>query len=190
MPPDERILVIPAATVEPFHGFRPADASQLARLLEHQSFHPRSAMETDPAWKQLIPYVLLRAGGRYFHYRRGAAGTEKRLTAKHSLGLGGHVADVDATYDAGMRRELREEVTLPQVLRETFLGLLNDDATPVGRVHLGVVHLFDLASEEVTANEAAIADGGFATLAELSAERDAYETWSQFALDWLAAQSP
>src|SRR5262245_55932275 len=95
---DERVLVIPTAVFHQaglFQGFRPldGDAAYLARLLDpaHLSFLPRSRAEHDPSFKQLIPYVVLRWGDEAFHYTRGAAGTETRLQALRSIGVGGHI---------------------------------------------------------------------------------------------------
>ncbi len=196
MPTSERVLCIPRSQLDAagtFHGYRPADDA-FARVLLNPagfSFRPRSEVETDPSYKQLIPYVVLRCGGRVFHYRRGGSGTEKRLHAKRSIGIGGHIADTDAAgpgdaYTAGMVRELHEEVLIGPHTAGAVFGFINDDRTPVGEVHLGVVHLFDLHEPNVSAREAAIADGGFASVAELLALADEFETWSQFVLESVA----
>src|SRR5436309_10680442 len=115
---DEHVLVIPAATLDrlgPFHGFRADPGHRLADLLDPagMEFRPRAAVETDPSYKQLIPYVVLRWRDRLFHYTRGAAGGEARLRAKRSVGVGGHISAADAAgsddpYRAGMGRELTE----------------------------------------------------------------------------------
>ena len=195
MPTDERVLVIPAAhfrAAGAFHGFRRADAAYRAAILDPAAFafRPRSEVETDPAFKQLIPYVVLRCGDDLFHYRRGAAGTETRLAALRSVGIGGHVSEADAAggdaYRAGMWRELGEEIALDAGHGERLLGFINDDRTPVGRVHLGVVHVLDLDRPSATPKEAAIADAGFAPLADLLARAGEFETWSQFVLAELA----
>jgi predicted NUDIX family phosphoesterase len=196
MPTDERVLVIPTdhlRRVGLFHGFRPADESFQPALLDPAvfEFRPRWEVETDPSFKQLIPYVVLRCGGDLFHYRRGASGTEKRLAALRSVGIGGHVSEADAAggddpYRTGMRRELDEEVAIGCGFRERLLGFINDDRTFVGSVHLGVVHLFDLDRASAVPREDALADAGFAPLADLLAARDEFETWSQFVLDELA----
>jgi predicted NUDIX family phosphoesterase len=196
MPADERVLCVPTAhfrAVGYFHGFRPADPAYRAALLDPAqfSFRPRSEVETDPGFKQLIPYVVLRYGDAVFHYRRGVAGTEARLRAKRSVGIGGHISDADASgpgdpYRTGMLRELHEEVAVESPWTEAGGGFINDDSTPVGSVHLGVVHVFDLDRPAVAPREAGIADSGFAPLAELLADRDGFETWSGFVLDELA----
>jgi predicted NUDIX family phosphoesterase len=195
MPSDERVLVIPTARFRAaglFQGFRAANETFRAAILDPAafSFRPRSEVETDPELKQLIPYVLLRCGGELFHYRRGAGGGEKRLTAKRSVGIGGHISEADAAgpgdlYRNGMQRELTEEVAIESAYTERLLGFINDDSTLVGSVHLGIVHLFELELPRAVPREAGLAEPGFAPLAELLNQRDEFETWSQFAMEAL-----
>ena len=192
MPTDERVLVIPTERFRAagyFHGFRPADEAFRAAVLDPAafSFRPRSEVETDPNFKQLIPYIVLKCRSELFHYRRGKAGTEKRLEALRSVGIGGHISEADAAggddpYRTGMMRELTEEVDIRCDFAERFLGFINDDRTFVGSVHLGVVHLLELATPDVRSREDALADAGFAPLAELVARSAEFETWSQFVL--------
>jgi len=194
---DEHVLVIPAARLErlgPFRGFRADPGHRLADLLDPAGLHfrPRAAVETDPSYKQLIPYVVLRCGDRLFHYTRGAAGGEARLRAKRSVGVGGHISAADAAgagdpYRAGMLRELAEEVEVASPYTERVLGLVYDPSTPVGEVHLGVVHLLTLERPAVRPREAGLTDAGFAPLPELWEQRAAFETWSQLVLNDLVS---
>jgi predicted NUDIX family phosphoesterase len=197
VPTDERVLVIPEdhfRRVGFFRGFRPADDAYRAALLAPAafSFRPRRDVETDPSFKQLIPYVVMRSGDRLFHYRRGKAGTETRLTALRSVGVGGHISEADAVgegsaYRNGMLREVAEEVTIGCPYAEQGFGFIYDDSTPVGSVHLGVVHVFELESPMVIPREVALADAGFAPLAELVRVSNQFETWSQFVLKALSS---
>ena len=88
-----------------------------------------------------------------------------------------------------MRREIAEEVFLESEYRQTCVGLINDDLTDVGKVHLGIVHLFELDAPQVRPREQSIIQTGFATPADLARERDQFETWSQICLDHLFAAS-
>jgi predicted NUDIX family phosphoesterase len=192
MPLDEKVLVIGAERFRDlgsFHGFRPADAAYQHALLDSKAFEflPRFQVESDPNFKQLIPYIVLKYQDRLFHYRRGSMGTEKRLQALRSIGIGGHISSEDVRggedlYRTGMLRELREEVTISAGWTEQLLGFINDDRTPVGRVHLGVVHLFELAQPDVFAQEEAIAEGAIDSLEKLVGRMEEFETWSQFVL--------
>jgi predicted NUDIX family phosphoesterase len=191
----EQVLVVPTAVLHEvgvFQGFCPEVERYLPRLLApaRLRYLPRPEAEHDPAWKQLIPYIVLRCGELVFHYRRGQAGNEARLRARRSLGVGGHISARDAAgaadaYRAGMLRELEEEVVLEGPFRERCAGLINDDRTPVGQVHLGIVHILDLEAPRARCRDGALTEAGFAPLAELRQARDEFETWSQFLLDAL-----
>ncbi len=193
---DEEVLVIPAAhfrSVGEFHGFRPADADSIRRLMNPQvmTFLPRQQAETNPDYKQLIPYVVLASQGEIFHYNRGIQGTETRLQSLRSIGIGGHITKQDQNetgdlYRMGMLRELNEEVEILTPYQEEFLGFIYDGRTEVGQVHIGVVHLLELEERLAFAKEEGISESGFAPLKELLKYRDQFETWSQFALDEIA----
>lgn len=196
---EEQILVIPAATVEAIgsiEGFEPDVERFLQPILasDRLAFRPRGAMEQDPSFKQLIPYVILQfnaaEGPQLFVYTRGSGQGERRLHARRSIGIGGHISAEDAAggsdpYRTGMQRELEEEVRIEGDYEESCVGLIYDPSTEVGRVHLGVVHRFLLTSPSVQPNEEDLCDAGFLPLAEVRAQRDALETWSQLCLDYL-----
>lgn len=191
----ERVLVVPTAVLHDagiFQGFSPRVDHYLPRLLDPAglSYRPRSEVETDPSFKQIIPYVVLRWRDQVFHYTRGKKATETRLQALRSIGVGGHISATDANlfdspYREALFREVAEEVTVATTFQERCLGLINDDATPVGQVHLGIVHVFDLAEPRVERREQALTRSGFAAVSELRGRRSEFETWSQFVLDVL-----
>ena len=165
--------------------------SILAR--EHNFFVPRSRAEQDPGCKQLIPYVILTHAGRVLHYVRGKKGGEQRLVAKGSIGIGGHLNDLDEnlfsydehSYQAGVRREVEEELLVQTGYRNHVRALLNDDSTEVGRVHLGIVHVFELETAQVSKREAVITQLEFLSTDELCARHGQLETWSQLCVDQL-----
>lgn len=191
----EHVMVVPTLLFRElgyFQGFSRNVDQYLSTLLDpnYTSYLPRDSVEQDPSYKQLIPYCVFRFEGQVFHYRRGAAGGEGRLKSKRSIGIGGHISSVDhsdhgCAYSEGMRREIEEEVFLETSYQEHCVGLINDDLTDVGRVHLGVVHVFDLDEPKVRPREESIIDTGFAAPAELRQDRDVFESWSQICLDHL-----
>ncbi len=197
----ERVLVVPTELFHQlgyFEGFTANVGGYLEELLspEHTSYRPRSEMEEDPGYKQLIPYVIFRyadESGRasLFRYTRGTGQGEQRLHSKHSVGIGGHISSDDADeinpYDEGMRRELVEEVFIETKYNEQCVGLINDDQTEVGKVHLGVVHIFDVESPEVRPRESEIEDARFVPVDELLSDLDGFESWSQICLEALFA---
>lgn len=196
----EHVLVIPRAlfnTLGSFQGFQPGAERYLHAMLAPGAnfFMERPSAEQDPTHKQLIPYSIFHHSGRYLCYQRGGSSGEKRLVAKRSLGIGGHINPVDQARDGmgetmyfnSLERELAEELVLQGTHSQRVIGLINDDSSEVGSVHLGVVHLFDLSDAGVSSNEDAIQDLRFLTLEELRARREELETWSQICLDHLPA---
>jgi predicted NUDIX family phosphoesterase len=202
--PVERILVVPTELFHRlgyFQGFSREIDRYLAELFSPQniSFRPRPEMEHDPSFKQLIPYVIFRhgdgAGGvSVFQYTRGSGQGEGRLHRKRSVGIGGHISAVDAgadgagnPYGEGMRRELDEEVEINTPYESRCVGLINDDQTEVGRVHLGVVHVLDVCSPAVCPREPDIVECGFRPVKEILADMEGFETWSQICMRALFA---
>ena len=197
--PVEQVLVIPTAVfheIGHFQGFCGDVDRYLNVVLDpiHASYRPRDEMEQDPSFKQLIPYCIFRCEGQIFSYCRGTDQGESRLHAKRSVGVGGHVSTLDlngegSPYAEGMKREIDEEIHLDAPASERCVGLINDDLTEVGKVHLGIVHIFDLEAPKVTPREKSMIDAGFASPEELVRELDGFETWSQICLKSLFSPS-
>jgi predicted NUDIX family phosphoesterase len=125
-----------------------------------------------------------------FQYTRGKGQGEGRLHSKKSVGIGGHISLEDSTaeasaYEEGMRRELAEEVAIDTAYQATCAGLINDDESEVGKVHLGVVHIFDVDSPDVRPLETDICEAGFRPLDEIMADTSGFETWSSICLEAL-----
>ena len=198
----ERVLVVPTELFHDlgyFQGFCSEPERYLDELLnpEHTSYRARGQLEQDPSFKQLIPYVLFRhvdAKGlqTVFQYTRGRGQGEGRLHAKRSVGVGGHISAIDAQADSaanpyleGMRRELQEEVHIESDYTDRCVGLINDDQTEVGKVHLGIVHIFDVQEPAVRPRETEIIDAGFQNVDALLADLSGFESWSQICLQAL-----
>jgi predicted NUDIX family phosphoesterase len=201
----EQVLVVPTSLFHElghFQGFSSDADRYLEELLspEHTSYRPRDEMEEDACFKQLIPYVIFQyvdsdGAVSVFQYTRGKGQGEKRLHAKRSVGIGGHISSDDEQsegdlnpYQEGMQRELSEEVAINCEYTERMVGLINDDETEVGKVHLGVVHIFDVESPNVDPREDEIIETGFRPVGELLEELDGFETWSQICLRALFGQ--
>src|SRR5213076_3305218 len=196
--PGENVLVIRRNLFEQlgsFQGLNFGTEKYLNVLLSRGSnfFFPRAQAENDSAYKQIIPYVLLAFQDRVLHYVRGKKAGEQRLVAKGSIGIGGHMNEGDESlfawdeqaYRAGVEREVNEEIKIDSQFEDRIVALLNDDVTDVGRVHLGIVHVFKLAEPKVKKREAMITNVAFLTKPELMARRESLETWSQICVDSL-----
>jgi len=160
------------------------------------SFMLRSQAETDPAYKQLIPYVIMTHDGKYLSYVRGRRAGESRLVGNRSIGIGGHINPVDdelplfsvdfrETYLTAFEREVAEEVSVEANHTDRIVALLNDESNEVGQVHLGIVHYWTLDSSKVGKREQMITQMTFMSIDELQDVRDSLETWSQLCLDSL-----
>jgi predicted NUDIX family phosphoesterase len=196
--PIENVLVIRRSLFDElgnFQGLNFEPEKYLKAILSRGSnfFIPRPEAETNPAYKQIIPYALIAFGEKVLHYVRGKKAGEQRLVAKGSIGIGGHMNETDESlfaldehaYRAGVEREVNEEIKIETPFEDRIVALLNDDSTEVGCVHLGIVHIFKLKEPNVQKREAMITGLTFLTKEELVARRESLETWSQICLDSL-----
>jgi predicted NUDIX family phosphoesterase len=188
-PAVEQVYVVPRAAViagDGWLGIRTDDTDRLLETIRAAGrFGPRPAMEVDPDFKQVIPYLVLRDGPRWFLMRRTRAGGDARLHDRWSIGIGGHLNPGDGDIAGGLAREWAEEVVADFVPVPRFVGLLNDDTTEVGRVHLGAVFEADAQGRTVTVRETDKLSGQFVPAADVRAVRDRLETWSRIAFDLL-----
>lgn len=202
---NEEILVIQRYAFQDvcgeIHGLRVTNRGEdeLRELLASAkpTYVLRDPAETDTTLKQLIPYVVFRAGSEhgpvFFTYERTKKSGESRLHSKVSLGVGGHINPADgettesfAAFQQAMFREIGEEVDInTSLVSQSYLGLLNDDSDTVGQVHLGVVYLIHLSMPMLQLRENAANNGQFRTLRQLIEIRDRLENWSQMVLDVL-----
>lgn len=191
----ERVLVVPSAELDRlgrFQGFSP-DADRYLRTLlvpELARFLPRSEVEDDPSYKQIIAYVVFRCADSVFCYTRGKSQGEARLHRLRSIGVGGHVDESDAdgratfeAYEMAMNREINEEIALNSQGDVRLVGLINDDSSPVGQVHLGAVHLYELEQPLIQPREEGLAEAEFISIADLIQNRVQFETWSQICIE-------
>jgi len=151
----------------------------------------RNDAEQDKNYKQLIPYVLVICHDKILRYRRGRGGQETRLHGLYSVGIGGHISEEDhglfssgPGYQEGMRRELMEEVAIDEI-KEAVVAVINDDSTEVGQVHFGVVHVLQVADEQVAGRRSGIVAPEFVSITEAVKNAANYESWSRFCLEQL-----
>jgi len=196
--PEENILVIRRSLFDElgaFQGLNFEPEKYLKAILSRGSnfFIPRADAENNPGYKQIIPYALIAFQNTVLYYVRGKKAGEQRLIAKGSIGIGGHMNETDESlfamdeqaYRAGVEREVNEEIKIDTLFEDRIVALLNDDSTEVGRVHLGIVHIFKLEAPKVQKREAMITGLTFLAKDELIARRASLETWSQICVDSL-----
>ncbi len=183
----ERVLVVPRGTIMPdgsWHGLRLAGLEAALRTTRESGvFEPRDMVEQDPGLKQVIPYVVVRDGRRIFLMRRTRAGGDARLHDRYSIGVGGHLNPGDADLAGGLLREWAEELLADFEPVFEPLGLINDDTTAVGSVHLGFVFMVDAAGRSVEVRETDKLRGWFADVDEVRSVYEDLESWSQIVFD-------
>ncbi len=158
------------------------------------AFIDRPKAENDPSLKQIIPYILLQTSDRKKTAVYSRNGSEKRLHDLQSIGIGGHINPVDLKHNtdnfkqilmSGMHRELEEELELrPQNELPDFVGIISEDITDVGKVHLGAVFriLTDHPEKFIPGEELFNFQWvGTNSLAELN-----LELWSELALELIS----
>ena len=158
----------------------------LDAIADHHFFIDRPTAEKSPQYKQIIPYVLIRRGDSWFLLQRTQKQTEARLHHKLSLGIGGHINPDTPDLIDGLQKELEEEVGVEGDYELSFVGILNDDTTEVGSVHLGAVFVLDTASE-VNVRETEKMTGRWIAQSELPPLREQMETWTQIVYDHFIA---
>jgi len=194
---DEQILVVRRThlfsemMMPAWHGLRQVDFEHYLHIINHKKeFHPRSIMETDPLYKQIIPYLIFENDKNYFLMQRQSTASETRLRNKLTLGIGGHIrqediAKKDCLFSWAVR-EFHEEVDYAGSLAVKPLGIINDDSNDVGKVHIGFVFLLTGDTPHI-AVKSELKSGVLMSLDECIAQRESMESWSQFVVDFLQA---
>jgi predicted NUDIX family phosphoesterase len=200
MAQEERVLVVERKVVERVGIFNGLvfDADRYLREIFFPGvprFMNRSQAETNPDYKQLIPYVIMSCDGKYLSYVRGKRAGETRLVGHRSIGIGGHInpsddlpllnTDFIETYLAAVDREVAEEVSVDTRYTNHIVALINDESNEVGSVHLGIVHYWVLDAPNVNKREQMITQMAFMTPPELEKVKDSLETWSGICVDHL-----
>lgn len=190
-PQDEMILVVKRNELFPLVAWQGLQEVKNDYFLDivrtKHEFQPRSLMEQDPTYKQIIPYLIFNYQDTYFLMQRQAKATETRLKNKYSLGIGGHIRaeDIQGNDIAGWaRREFKEEIEYNGTYSVSLIGILNDDSNPVGQVHIGFVYLLTGDSPDIKVKEE-LKSGQLTTLDECYTRYDDLESWSQIVLEYL-----
>lgn len=158
----------------------------------------RATCEKDTSLLQIIPYVVLMSdistNPRMFVYQRGKGSGEKRLTAKWSIGVGGHIEEAVKDTDflrhviaRCINRELVEEVGISFPEHDVYTALDNcyviqNCKSDVDKVHLGLICLMFLPDQSVGALEKDIVENGSWKTTEEIKQLD-LEEWSKIYLD-------
>lgn len=182
------------------HGFEALSPHELESryldcITERGFFVERREAELSSEWKQVIPYCVVRWEASFLVLQRLRAQSESRLHGLLSLGVGGHINPVDQrpTSDIVLNaawREIREEITVHEARPLEAVGIINDDSTEVGSVHVGIVFSLLAQGPEPAVLEQMKHKARLTPLAELQkmcSDLRRFETWTAEILavpDW------
>ena len=168
---DEQILVVKRKNLFDneknfFNGFLNIENEKVKNIIENFKNYEvkrRGNMENDFSYKQLIGYTIIKDKntGEILVYTRLSGGGEGRLHGKSSVGVGGHMHDVENKnildiVKINAAREIEEEIgiNISLVINNIRLvGLINDDNTEVGKVHIGLVYIVEIDKKNVIEKE-------------------------------------
>jgi len=174
-------------------GLIKENSEVLKRIVQNGQFLRRSELEEDPSFKQIIPYAIITNKDSFYLFKRTSGQAEKRLHNKFSLGVGGHMNPHNSMESKEqylideLKRELYEEVRLLNgclIEDIEFIGFINDDTIPVGRVHIGLLYNIHVSNKEVYINETDKMTADWIDKSDLPEFYEGMETWSKIAYDF------
>jgi predicted NUDIX family phosphoesterase len=195
----ERVLVVPTKDILST-GITMTYSQFIDILLNKGSYIDRDKAEKDDSFLQIIPYCVVyrfttsMLEPSIFMYQRLKGGSEARLHAKYSIGIGGHIdetrdgADItSSTLVKSALAEVREEIGdkyiyPPSVTSRPFL--IYDNSNEVGRVHLGVLMKALSRSDHIEPLEVNKISGRMVSLSSILKDYSTnLENWSTRAIE-------
>lgn len=157
-------------------------------VLKNYSFLDRDIAEHDYDYRQIIPYIVVRKDDSFLLLKRLNKQTEKRLHGKSSLGVGGHInPDSSEKYEniimSGLYKELNEEISIKEPFKLTFSGIINNQTSDVGKVHVGFLYILEASSLDFEVLEKEKMTGEWIKKEQLSEYYEYLEGWSQIVFD-------
>jgi len=184
-------------------GIIKGNSEVLRRIVQNGLFLRRNELEEDPSFKQIIPYAIIsnkepeRGGVRqsqsFYLFRRTSGQKENRLHNKFSLGVGGHMnpsgsmVSIEQYLIDELKRELYEEVKLLNgcfIEGIEFIGFINDDTIPVGRVHIGLLYNIHVSNKEVYVKETEKMTADWIDKTNLAEFYKGMESWTKITFDF------
>jgi predicted NUDIX family phosphoesterase len=94
---NEQILVVARENLKlDWQGLKTNNLADYLEIIKNQrEFKARGLMEQDENYKQIIPYMIFKFEEQLFLMQRATQASEERLKNKFTLGIGGHVRELD-----------------------------------------------------------------------------------------------
>ncbi len=139
-------------------GFTPfTSPDQYHELLSNSIIKERGPLETDPSYKQIIPYMVGKFGDEILFYIRTDKGGDSRLHRKMSIGVGGHIEPQDLgageAIEKALRREVKEELPDNELMELNPLGYIYIEGDEVDGVHIGILFVGKLKNRSIEGEE-------------------------------------
>ena len=197
---NEEVLVCEQKQIPQLSGTRfTRDTAILMDMLLSSRYIQRDKAESDVSFRQLIPYSILRHKNKVFVYQRHFGGAEDRLYGLMSIGIGGHINRYDALCDdsnanplglieRARNREIKEEFRIQTRAIPKLIGLVNDETSDFGLMHIGILYEYWAYSPIVFSREKEKhINTRFLSIGELSRDINKFELWSQIIIrDYLS----
>jgi predicted NUDIX family phosphoesterase len=191
-----------------FISSREVATENICRLIvdKHIIVDRSDETENDSSILQVIPYIIfVTSSGYVFLYKRGGESSEKRLSNKNSIGIGGHINVDDKKLDtlrticSCASRECLEEIgfipnqfnacsTDVDLIERHCIGILYDPTNSVGSVHLGLVikvtvdRMFSIPEQSEIYKKGTAYSWMRISQAKSQDDLNEYETWTDLIL--------
>lgn len=155
-------------------------------IRENPMYKPREAMEENPAFRQIIPYVLVQNREKFVLMQRGVGQNEKRLHGNFYIGVGGHIDYSDYEFcpvEETVSKEMFEETGFNKPRNLEFVGVILKDETPVDKVHLGMLYHYVTDERLFNTPEMSLHNHQWASIGMLRKHYNLMEPWSKVVMD-------
>jgi len=152
---------------------------QISAFLEKEGeWLEREQLETDPTYRQVIPYTMVssQAMRKRVLMQRCKGQGEARLFDKYYIGAGGHVEEGHSIVYTALK-ECTEELGLP-LARLQLTGIMITDGSMVDDVHVCIFGMAETHYEIFRSPEGPLHNARWASDAELLAHIPKMEKWS------------
>lgn len=201
---NEKVLVVEKSNYESWLSQTDNEIEALSKSVQHHGFWMlRSQVESDTSLRQVIPYVVLKCGSKYFITKR--IDGDARLNGQYSFCVGGHVDLEDRVSGTGVYnihsfdktilncivRELREETTIDEDIKYDEVCCFTDDSTDVSKVHICYLVVVKI-KHEVDIRETDKLSGEWLSAEQVLdlKEQGVFENWSNIAIERLGLKKP
>jgi predicted NUDIX family phosphoesterase len=185
---DEQVLVVPSSVIFKdglWQGIKTDNLDYYLELIKNNYlFKRRGDVENDDSFQQIIPYIVFSHKDKFFLYKYVQGAGEQRLVNNYQLGVGGHINIVDVkegedVLEAAALREWFEEVDFKgNIIDKKLIGILNDSARPVEKVHIGMIYHFTGDNDDISVKETDKLAGKMTGLDEINKCVEGIQGWA------------